>query len=267
MSVTADKTQRTIMIALPFVFVFFIRTFPAGLLLYWITTNFWTVGQQLFVRRTLGQPMPWVQRREAKEAKAEGRPVGPAALSSASSSGSGSERRQGVGADDDAPAPAAPQEEAFGTAQMSAQDEMQEILERIVEGLGLDARVIVEDDGETLTGTVEGDALGLFIGHHGQTIDAVQHLTTRVVLREDRDDRRRIVVDADGYRARRREALEHQADDAADDAVAMGRPVAMDPMSASERRIVHEYLRDREDVSTESEGEGVERHLVVSPVD
>jgi len=73
MSVTADKTQRTIMIALPFVFVFFVRTFPAGLLVYWITTNIWTIGQQLFVRKALDQPMPWVVRREAKEAKAEGR--------------------------------------------------------------------------------------------------------------------------------------------------------------------------------------------------
>ncbi len=74
MAVTADKTQRTIMIALPFMFVFFIRTFPAGLLVYWITTNFWTVGQQLFVRKALDQPMPWVARREAVAAKAEGKP-------------------------------------------------------------------------------------------------------------------------------------------------------------------------------------------------
>ena len=74
MSVTTDKTQRTIMIALPFVFVFFVRTFPAGLLVYWITTNTWTIGQQLFVRKTLDQPMPWVVRREAAVAKAEGRP-------------------------------------------------------------------------------------------------------------------------------------------------------------------------------------------------
>ena len=74
MSVTTDKTQRTIMLALPFVFVVFIRTFPAGLLVYWITTNFWTVGQQMFVRRALGQPMPWVQRREQAAAKAGGQP-------------------------------------------------------------------------------------------------------------------------------------------------------------------------------------------------
>jgi YidC/Oxa1 family membrane protein insertase len=89
MAVTTDKTQRTIMLALPFVFVIFIHTFPAGLLVYWITTNIWTVGQQLFVRRALGQPMPWVQRREQAAAKAEGKPVGAAALTGASSGSSG----------------------------------------------------------------------------------------------------------------------------------------------------------------------------------
>jgi YidC/Oxa1 family membrane protein insertase len=88
MAVTTDKTQRTIMLALPFVFVIFIHTFPAGLLVYWITTNIWTVGQQLFVRRALGQPMPWVQRREQRAAKAEGKPVGAAALTGASGGGS-----------------------------------------------------------------------------------------------------------------------------------------------------------------------------------
>jgi spoIIIJ-associated protein len=150
---------------------------------------------------------------------------------------------------------------------VSASVGLQEFLERIVDALGLEANVVVEDDGETLTGVVEGEALGLFIGHHGQTIDAVQHLATRTVLREADEDRRRVVVDADGYRERRRQVLEHQADDAADEAVRTGRDVALEPMSAAERRIVHEYLREREDVETQSEGEGLERRLVVSPAD
>ncbi|MCU0313707.1 MAG: YidC/Oxa1 family membrane protein insertase [Solirubrobacteraceae bacterium] len=60
MSVTADKTQRYIMFALPFVFVFFILNFPAGLLVYWITTNLWTVGQQYFIRRSTGQLPTWL---------------------------------------------------------------------------------------------------------------------------------------------------------------------------------------------------------------
>lgn len=150
---------------------------------------------------------------------------------------------------------------------MSITEDVKQLLERIVDALGLDAEVSVVDDGETLTGVVDGESLGIFIGHHGQTIDAVQHLATRVVLREDGENRRRVVIDADGYRERRREALEHQADDAADRAVDENRDVALGAMSAAERRIVHEYLRDRDDIETHSEGEGAERRLVVSPVD
>jgi len=70
----APAAVTPVALMLPFVFVFFVRTFPAGLLVYWITTNVWTIGQQLFVRKSLGQPMPWVVRREAAVAKAEGRP-------------------------------------------------------------------------------------------------------------------------------------------------------------------------------------------------
>jgi spoIIIJ-associated protein len=75
-----------------------------------------------------------------------------------------------------------------------------------------------------------------------------------------------VVIDAAGYRARRAEVLERQADRAVDEAVRYGRPVALDAMVASERRVVHEYLRDRRDVETYSEGEEPDRHLVVSPL-
>jgi len=76
----------------------------------------------------------------------------------------------------------------------------------------------------------------------------------------------RVSVDAAGYRARRAEALERQAEKAASEAVRFGRPVALDAMVPSERRLVHEYLRDRHDVETYSEGEDPDRHLVVAPV-
>jgi spoIIIJ-associated protein len=152
---------------------------------------------------------------------------------------------------------------------MAEADELVErvrsLLERVVESLGLEGTVAVTDDGETVTGTVEGESLGLFIGHHGQTIDAVQHLAQRIALRDGEGDRRRIVIDAAGYRDRRREALEVQADDAADEALRYGRPVALDAMTASERKHVHDHLRDRGDVETHSEGDEPRRHLVVSP--
>jgi len=150
----------------------------------------------------------------------------------------------------------------------SAADRARELVELVVEALELGSDVTVEETEEQITVTVGGEDLGLFIGRHGQTIEAVQHLAQRVAPRDANRDapRQRIVVDAAGYRARRQEALEGQAADAADDALRFGRPVALDAMSATERRIVHEHLRDRGDVETYSEGEEPDRRLVVAPV-
>jgi spoIIIJ-associated protein len=144
------------------------------------------------------------------------------------------------------------------------QELVTDLLQRVVEGLGLAATVRVEElDGE-LIGTLDGEDLGLFIGRHGQTIDAVQHLAQRIVHART-GEMRRVVIDAEGYRARRRESLERQAEQAAEDALRNARPVALDAMTASERRLVHEYLRERGGVETHSEGDEPDRHLVVSP--
>jgi spoIIIJ-associated protein len=143
---------------------------------------------------------------------------------------------------------------------------LQELLEEIVDSLGLDADVRIEESDGTLTGCVEGEDVGLFIGRRGQTIDAVQHLAQRIVFRGGSPDAR-VVVDADGYRARRAELLRSLALDAAESSIRSGGPVELDPMPASERRIVHEYLRERGDVATHSEGEEPERYLVVEPIE
>ncbi|MCW3012251.1 MAG: hypothetical protein JWO90_2655 [Solirubrobacterales bacterium] len=149
-------------------------------------------------------------------------------------------------------------------ADKSEAELLTELLTRLNDTLALGAEVEVAEQDGTLTGTLHGEELGLFIGRHGQTIDAVQHLSQRAVATLV-GEQRRVVVDAEGYRARRQEALERQAAEAADDAVASGRAVALDAMTAGERRLVHEYLRDRGDVDTHSEGEEPDRHLVVSP--
>ncbi len=141
---------------------------------------------------------------------------------------------------------------------------LEELLEEIVEDLQLDADVEVEEADGVLTGRLDGDNVGLFIGRHGQTIDAVQHLAQRIVF-PDGPSAVRVAIDANGYRERRAETLRADADDAADEAVATGRRVELDPLPPSERRIVHEYLRDREDVETHSEGDEPERYLVITP--
>ncbi len=143
-------------------------------------------------------------------------------------------------------------------------DLLTELLERISGALALEGTVAVRERDDALEAVLSGEDLGLFIGRHGQTIDAVQYLAQRAVAMLT-GEQRRVVVDAEGYRARRRDALARQADDAADEAVNSGRPVALDAMTAGERRLVHELLRDRADVDTYSEGEEPDRHLVVAP--
>lgn len=144
-------------------------------------------------------------------------------------------------------------------------ERLQGLLEEVIDACDLDADVRVEEDAEVLRGTIDGDDLGLVIGRHGQTIDALEHLALRIAFREE-GERKRLVVDAAGYRARRAEALERQADRAAEEALQYARPVALDALAASERRLVHEYLRERRDIETYSEGEEPNRHLVVASV-
>ena len=153
---------------------------------------------------------------------------------------------------------------------MSEQDptpseRVRDLLEHVNEALELDAEVEIVDEGERIRGVLHGEDMGLFIGRHGQTIDAVQHLAFKVAARGE-SPAPKVEVDAAGYRDRRRQALERQADQAAADAVRSSRPVALDAMSATERKVVHEYLKDRGDVETYSEGTEPDRHLVVAPL-
>ncbi len=145
----------------------------------------------------------------------------------------------------------------------TAQEVVRDLLEHIVESFELQAEVSVVVTPEELVGTVDGDDLGLFIGRHGATIDAIQHLAQRALVAQDLPGR--VVIDAEGYRARRREILERQADEAADRAVEDDRPVRLEPMNPAERRIVHEHLRDRGGFETHSEGNEPERRLVITP--
>jgi spoIIIJ-associated protein len=138
-------------------------------------------------------------------------------------------------------------------------------MERLAGEFDVETSVEVEDDGETVTGRFVGEDLGLVIGHHGQTIDAIQHLAYRIAF-QGASERSRVVIDAGGYRERRAVALRAAADQAAEAAVYDRRPVALEVMSALERKVVHEHLKSRRDVETYSEGQEPSRHLVVAPL-
>jgi len=139
------------------------------------------------------------------------------------------------------------------------------ILERVVDALEVDADVEVDEDAEQIVGRVDGEDVGLLIGRRGQTIDAVQLLCYRAAFR-GLQDRKRVVVDAAGYRERRQLAIERQADRAAERALQTGKEIELEPMSATERRVVHQHLKDRAGLETFSEGDDPERCVIVAPL-
>ena len=144
-------------------------------------------------------------------------------------------------------------------------ERVEALLDEIVDALDLDAEVIVEETPDEIAARVEGEELGLLIGRRGQTIDAVQLVCYRVAFR-GRGERKRVSVDAAGYRERRRDTVERQADRAADRALETGKEIELEPMSPTERKIIHDRLKDRSGLETFSEGEEPERCVIVAPL-
>lgn len=162
--------------------------------------------------------------------------------------------------DADAPARHVPQvDESEQAAQLRS------VLEHITAAMGVRCRIDVEELDDAITATCSsGEDLGILIGRHGQTIDAVQTIATAIV-RQSEDERKQVVVDAAGYRDRRRRTLETLALRSADEAMRAGERVELEPMSSIERRLVHERLKDVDGVETVSEGDEPNRYVVVLP--
>src|SRR5439155_13013165 len=110
-----------------------------------------------------------------------------------------------------------------------------------------------------------GSDLGMLIGRHGQTIDSIQYLANAIMFRRHQDGRKEVVIDAAGYRARRRASLEALAVRAAERAISAGEPVPLEPMTAVERKIVHLRLKEFDGVETTSEGTEPNRYVVIEP--
>jgi spoIIIJ-associated protein len=142
---------------------------------------------------------------------------------------------------------------------------VQELLERITSALGLRCRVDLVDENGTIVASCAGDDLGRLIGKHGHTIDAIQYVINAIVSRRFGDERMPVVIDAAGYRDRRRTALGELAQRSARRALETGIAVGLEPMSAVERKIVHEYLKDDPSVETRSEGTEPQRYVIISP--
>jgi spoIIIJ-associated protein len=140
-----------------------------------------------------------------------------------------------------------------------------EFMTTLIGAMGIDATVDVYDAEDTVAADVATEETGLFIGRKGETIDAVQYLLN-VVIYKDRPFLKRVVVDTEGYRQRRIEAIEGMAHRTARRVLREKRPLSLPPMSAGERRVVHLFLKDNPHVRTASEGKAESRKVVVSPV-
>ena len=139
------------------------------------------------------------------------------------------------------------------------------VLERITRALGIPTQIEIVEDEESLTASCSGGDVAILIGKHGQTIDAVQYLLNAILFRAYPEQRKPVVVDAAGYRERRRATLDALAQRSAKDAIAAGKPVALEPMTAVERKVVHESVKELEGVETSSEGTEPNRFVVITP--
>jgi spoIIIJ-associated protein len=153
--------------------------------------------------------------------------------------------------------------DAVARDESEAGTQARELVERIAEGIGVRCRVVVREDDESLTVTCAGPELGLLIGKHGQTIDAIQYLANAILRRTGLE--KDVVVDAAGYRERRRATLESLAVRSAQRVSREGERVELEPMTAVERKIVHLRLKDFPGVVTGSEGTEPNRFVVISP--
>ena len=163
------------------------------------------------------------------------------------------------------PAEAAESAAASAGNESDQSAEARALVARIVETIGVDADVVAREEAEAIVVTCSGPDVGLLIGRHGQTIDAIQYLLNAVAWRAHRDERTEVVVDAAGYRARRRATLETLAVRVADRVRDSGEREELEPMTAVERKVVHLHLKDVAGVGTTSEGTEPNRYVVVTP--
>ena len=143
--------------------------------------------------------------------------------------------------------------------------EVREVIERILDAIGVNAQISLREDDESLVASLVGRELGLVIGKHGQTIDAIQYLVNAIVWRGQVDGRKQVVVDAAGYRARREATLEALAVRSAERVLSSERAVELEPMTAVERKVVHLRLKEFPGVATRSEGTEPNRFVVIEP--
>ena len=137
-------------------------------------------------------------------------------------------------------------------------------LEDLIKEMGLDGTVTVATNADSVYADIDGADTGTIIGKRGQTLDSIQYLTSLVVNKGE-DEYIRVVVDAEGYRAKREATLEKLAYKLAEKAVKTGRSVRLEPMNPYERKVIHTTLQTVPAVVTRSEGSEPHRRVIIEP--
>ncbi|MSP61505.1 MAG: KH domain-containing protein [Myxococcales bacterium] len=138
-------------------------------------------------------------------------------------------------------------------------------LRELLSRMGIEAEVSGREEVDHILLDVSGPETGLVIGKKGATLDAIQYLVNKMFGHGEPGDRKPIYVDAEGYRQRRAESLQELAQQLAAKARKTLRPVAVDPMSPADRRVMHMALAGTPGLTTRSEGEGAQRRLMIIP--
>ena len=333
MSQNMQPAQRAMLLILPIAFIPFVLNFPAGLMLYWLTTNLWTTGQGLVTRKLVPKKEPPPKKSSRTPPKSEAKVRGGEAGRRAQDARRSAARPQGEAQEEGRLAPVSELSiemsgETVGEAKWAALRELErmrpglekaavrfqvvtegergllgvgyeparviasleeadvpareatpspprdesddaarlrEVVERIAREIGVTCTVEIEESEDELRAVCDGHDLGLLIGRHGQTIDAIQYLANAILFRGRYEERKPVVVDAAGYRERRQVTLDALALRLAEQAAATGQRVELEPMTAVERKIVHEKLKDDPEVETASEGTEPNRYVVILP--
>lgn len=147
-------------------------------------------------------------------------------------------------------------------------ERLESLAAAVLQGFDIEATTEVsEDEDGNYRVVIEGGESGALVSEGGEIVDAIQHIANQSLARSDGGPRRRVAVDADGYRARREASLERLAERAAEEALEHGEEIELDAMTPHDRRVVHMALKDRTDIETRSEGEEPRRRIIVEPAD
>ena len=149
------------------------------------------------------------------------------------------------------------------TLKEKASESASEFLKELLSLMAIEAVVDVKENDDIINLNLTSDDVRVLVGKHGQTLDAIQYIIG-LVTNKNKEDYKRIIVDVNDYREKRRKTLETLASRIAKKVMKIKKDVELEPMNPYERRIIHAYLQAYPNIKTHSEGEGNERHLIIS---